>query len=89
MAEWQNKSGVQGTKEADFFLQCLASVFADCLAKDRREERDDDCDNLYSNSRLRELDSSSPGIGQALPEVVWRANTVPGFTGSTQGMERQ
>lgn len=36
LAEWLTKSGVQGTKEADFFLQCLASVFADCLAKDTK-----------------------------------------------------
>lgn len=36
----QTKSGVQGTKEADFFLQCLASAFTDCLAKDtKRRER--------------------------------------------------
>lgn len=38
---------------------------------------------------LGRLDSSSLGRGQAVPEGVCRANTVPGFTGSTQGMERQ
>lgn len=52
LAEWLTKSGVQGTKEADFFLQCLASVFADCLAKDTKGNYG--CDNLYSNSRLEE-----------------------------------
>lgn len=38
MAEWQTKSGVLGTKKADFFLHCLDPAFADCLARDRKRE---------------------------------------------------
>lgn len=35
-------------------MQCLDSAFADCLAKDTKEERGYGCDNLHSNARLRE-----------------------------------
>lgn len=53
MAEWQTKSGVWGTKEADFFLQCLDSAFAAHLAKDTKS-REIMAVIIYSDARSGE-----------------------------------